>query len=231
MASDPPAGGASSSDGLAEALKTLRKRARLTQPQAAEKVGVSDVTYQRYERGERELTLRQAEDWARALGFAWEDMFAEWRALREGALPTPTPAPRPREAAGLAETPTPPYLVDIWSRSRPGTSAPIVYDASQPTAQLDLGWMFGGHAGFLRVAGDSETGFVESGQTVAFDRSTWPRRGDGCVIETDDGEFYVKEFVRQEGPKVIVSQRFPKAEIEFELARLKGVYRIRAILD
>lgn len=65
---------------LAERLKAARKRAKLTQAQVAEKVGVKQPTYQALESGKVEKTAFLT-DFARVLGVS-----SEWLATGEGEM-------------------------------------------------------------------------------------------------------------------------------------------------
>lgn len=58
----------------ARALKVLRKRADLTQEEAASRVNVQPGSWRRYEWGERELSLDKLGELAGALGYKLEDL-------------------------------------------------------------------------------------------------------------------------------------------------------------
>ncbi len=207
---------------LGLALKALRNRAGLTQEEAAERASIVVSTWRRYEWGHRDLSLEKVMRVARAIGADEDTLLIERSRIMGPTLvrSSKTPeAPRDQKPASLE--------VPVWGRVRQGAKAAMAYDVGEPLDTLDLGWMFGPDAGFLRVAGDSETGYVESGQYVIYNRRSWPRRGEGCVVETHAGEMYIKEFVRQEGQQLVVAQRFPQEELTFDLEHeVKGVYRV-----
>ena len=55
-------------------LAEIRKQKGLTQCELAERIGVKDITISRYERGERQLTIKKAQQIAMALGCTVSDL-------------------------------------------------------------------------------------------------------------------------------------------------------------
>ena len=62
---------------LGLALRKLRKRADLTQEQAAERADVVSTTWRRYELGQRDLSFDQLGELAQAIGFTREELLNE----------------------------------------------------------------------------------------------------------------------------------------------------------
>jgi transcriptional regulator with XRE-family HTH domain len=205
----------------AEALRRLRERQGMSQEQAAKRLGQTKQSWQAYEAGERQAILRMdlQDRLMEALGLTRADLEEEHDQIAR--------SPRPARSAGAAPLPPPSLQLPVWGRAKAGARAALVYDMTEPEERVDLGWIAGRNSGALRVAGDSMTGYVESGQLVIYDKSRWPRRGEGCVIETLTGELYVKEYVRSDDKTLHVTQRFPEASLEFALSDLQGVYAIR----
>lgn len=199
---------------LGQALKRLRQGRGMTQAEAAEAFGCTPQAWQRYEVGQRTMDLEKLDAMARAVGATGDELLAE-RAKLLGE------EPRPHQAPGRAAQ------LPVWGRGRAGPHADHVYDLAEPESYFDMGWMHANGVGVLRVAGDSMTGYVESGQLVIYDRGRWPRRGEGCVVELTSGELYVKLYDKSDGSTVFVKQTFPEQSMTFKMADVKGVYAIR----
>lgn len=204
------------------AIQALRERARVngkkvSQEDAAARIGKTRQAWQNYEDGSRQVILRSdvQDEIAHGLDTTREALLLEYEKIL-GRPPAREPV-HDRRAHELL----------IGSRAKGGQRAPLAYDMSEPESVFDMEWVFGPNGSGLRVAGDSMTGYVESGQLVIFDRTRWPRRGEGCVVETTDGEYYVKEYVEQEGDILRLRQRFPEQIVEFPMKDVKGVYAVR----
>lgn len=206
---------------IGDAVRSLRERVGLTQEAAAEAMGVTRQAWQQYETMGKPVVLRtdMQERLAQALGVEREDLIRERDRQSGGSTPS-SPAPSPDGGAKIYELP-------VLGRVRAGAAGPQIYDIQEPESFLDLSWMFGTNARTLRVAGDSMTGYVESGQIVIYDVSQWPRRGEGCVVELHSGEVYVKEYAEVGQGVLKVRQRFPDEMLSFPMADVKGVYVIR----
>lgn len=205
---------------LGDALRRLREAQGLTQEAAADRYGVKRQAWQNYEAGARQVLLRHDIQigLAEAIGVTHQQLLDERdKVLGRGNESAPRRTP---ERNRTMEVP-------VRARARAGQRAPLAYDLSEPDSYFDAAWMFGDTSGTLRVAGDSMTGYVESGQLVIYDKTRWPRRGEGCVVETLDGELYIKEYVRQDDQNLVVSQRFPPTELTFPLSEVKGVFAVR----
>jgi len=68
---------------LREYLLKVRKEARLTQAQAAQKAGIDRSTYVHIERGDREPSLNTARRIAKAFGRTIEELFPPLNALNK----------------------------------------------------------------------------------------------------------------------------------------------------
>lgn len=209
-----------------QALASLR--GKVTQAAAAEAYGMTRQGWGNYESGDRLSILRSdmQDRLTAAIGRTRQDLLDEAERMLAPSSERAKPSWQQKPAQGLAEQQVS-FELPVWTRARAGARAPLVHDLGEPDSVADFGWMFGPETGILRVAGDSMTGYVESGQLVVFDRNRWPRRGEGCVIETSTGEVYVKEFLKQDGGTLYVTQRFSEETIEFPMAEVKGVYWIR----
>jgi phage repressor protein C with HTH and peptisase S24 domain len=213
---------------LGMAFERLRDAKGLTQPAAAERAGwKSYQAWQRYESGAPGIEKKRTR--LRLLGAleaSETDLNRALRQLREEMHGGPLPA-RPANDEGDPRR----FEVSIEGRGRAGAQAPIFDDLAGMPGYRDLSWMFQPTTRYMVVGGESMTGYVEAGSTVAFDITLWPRRGDGCVVELVSGERYVKEYLRSDQKRVHVSQRFPKTELSWSREEIKGVYKIKARLD
>lgn len=70
---------------IGRALRRLRKRARLTQEEAAERCGVVVQSWRRYEAGSRDLSLEKITELVEAMGFTLPDFLREREAASVGA--------------------------------------------------------------------------------------------------------------------------------------------------
>jgi transcriptional regulator with XRE-family HTH domain len=77
-------------EALGNALKRLRRRAELTQEEAAGRAGVVVQSWRRYEWGQRDLSLAKAARLAEALGFTEADLLRE-RDFNMGRADRPAP--------------------------------------------------------------------------------------------------------------------------------------------
>ncbi len=220
MAPDPAPKRLSEQVALGIALRRLRKRADLTQEAAATQADVVVQSWRRYEAGQRDLSLAKVTRLAGAIGFNQEQLLAELAVVTgEAAEPSTAPVERAFEVA-------------VHGHGRAGVTGGAVNDFDgRPHRKRDLSWLFDGELEWMDVGGESMTGYVEPGMMVGYKRGTWPRRGDGCVVEMHTGERLIKEYVGGDEHNIIVSQRFPAAELTIRRAEVRGVYKIRARID
>lgn len=206
-----------SAKALGQALKSLRSRAGIKQTAAAEALGVSRQAWGNYEAG-RDVVLREdiQEDLAKAIGVTRDDLLRERDRLTGGGLGSQDNAPGGSNV----------YELPVIGRVRAGPSGPQIYSGDEAEQSIDLSWMFGPDARSLRVAGDTMTGYVESGQLVIYDTSQWPRRGEGCVVELANGDLHVSEYVSTSQGVLTVRIRFPEENLTFPMASVSGVYKI-----
>ncbi len=207
---------------LGEAVRALRERAGLTQAAAAALAGVTRQAWQNYEAGNRQAILRTdlQDELARALGVTRDDILAE-RDRRLGIAPTPPGRTVASPRLGAA------YELAVLGSVRAGAQGPQVYDTGALETLVDVSWMFGPNARTLRVAGESMTGYAESGELIVYDLSKWPRRGEGCVVELTSGDLYVKEYLGSAQGVLKVRQRYPEEDLSFPLDQVRGVYTVR----
>lgn len=205
---------------VGRALRSLRERADISQETAAAAMGVSRQAWSQYETLGKPVMLRSdlQEKLSEAIGVTRHELLRERDRLAGVA-----PSPAGMGAEGGAKV----YELTVLGRVRASPAGPQIYDGGEPESVIDVSWMFGPNARTLRVAGDSMSGYVESGQLVVYDTTVWPRRGDGCVVELTNGEVYVKEYAESAQGVLRVRQRLPEEILSFPMAEVKGVYAIR----
>ncbi|MDP1642745.1 MAG: helix-turn-helix domain-containing protein [Phenylobacterium sp.] len=230
----------------AEALRRLRMRAGpdgrgVSQEQAATAIGQRKQSWQAYEAGQRQVILRSdvQDRLTRALGFTPEDLEREKaQVLSEPADggrssdAAPDQA-RPAAATGAARSaPTASLQVPVWGRGRGGLRGAHIYDVTEPERWLDLASLYGPSSRAMQLIGDSMYPWASSGTTIVYDLDRWPRREQGCVVETRSQGYYVKLFDHTDGEKLYVRELQPEERIvEFDLSDVVGVYAVQDRID
>lgn len=206
------------------ALKALRDRAKMTQEAAGERVGLTRQGWGLYELGKMKGLFEpdMQTKLAGAVGATRSDLQQMFERIGRGEDLDAEP-----RLIDLGEGEGPAYVVPVSTRVRFDERQMLSYDIRRADAKVDLSWLFGPDAGFLRMAGSHLGGLVESGELVVFDRSVWPDPGRPCVIETIPGATYVYEYQRQQAGTLFVTQRHPEATIELPMTAVRGVYAVR----
>lgn len=227
----------------AAALRRLRGRAgedgkSLSQAAAAERIGIKPQAWQQYEAGRVQSILRSdvQDRLARALGFTRADLEREKAEVLgeqggrveeadHGAdLAPDAPAMRPAPQASLQ--------VPVWGRGRGGLRGAHIYDVAEPERWLDLAALYGTSSRAMQLIGDSMYPWASSGTTIVYDLDRWPRKEQGCVIETKADGYYVKLFDHIDGEKLYVRELQPEERIvEFDLDDVVGVYAVQDRID
>lgn len=205
---------------LGQALRSIResKRPRPSLRDMGTALGMTGANYQQYELGERAFTPERLD----VIMATLETSEAEVEAQRARLLGEATPPPY--EAGGLKD----PMVIDIMARAMAGPLGAHARDAGQPLRQIDLRQILGRDVGATEVGGESMVPWAEPGEIILFDRARHPRRGAGCVIETKEGDLFVKLYSHQDGSTLFVKELFPEERmITFALSTLKGVYAVR----
>lgn len=205
---------------MGRALKAVRESLspKVTQADAAARADVTVQAWQNYEAGKRRFSNALIDKVSRALGVRPEDLLTE----RDRLVDEPPSAPhRLRERAPLR------LEIPISGRARMGPQMAHVYDPGQDEGMLDLTQLLGADARVLRGAGESMIPYAEPGGFVIYNLNRWPRRGQGCVIETTGGDYYVKRYEKTDGSTLFVTEFFPvERQITFDLREVRGVYAI-----
>ena len=209
---------------MGRAIKQLRTRAGLTQDAAGERLGISAQAWQRYEAGNRNFSADLIAKLAMALGIDPEEFALE----RTRLLDTQKGGQTQTQGQFVTERRSAVLEIPVWGRVRASETGPQVYDAGEPEQVIEVATLFGPSMGALRMAGESMVPWGEPGDLVIFDRNRYPRRGHGCVIETNTGEYYVKLYEKNERGTLMVRELFPEEKvINFKTVDIKGVYAVR----
>ena len=204
------------------ALKLLRERAEMSQPQAADALGVTLTAWQNYEAGKRQWKPRLLRDTTKAVNATVEDL-----ELLRARLSDEPDLPAAQAMAGFRERPSPSFQIPIHGRARMGPMGANVYDVGEPEGVIDLASLIGADTRALRLAGESMIPYAEPGGFVLYQLNRWPGRGKGCVIETNAGEYYVKRYDKSDGAAIYATELWPEErQLRFETKDLKGVYAI-----
>lgn len=208
---------------LGLALRALRKRYDLSQDTAAELAGTRQQNWQRYERGENNALLKVTlqRRLADAIGSSHEELLAEVAAI-DGAGGQTRPA-----ATGLASADAPSFEYPLTGRARAGPQGLEMYNTGE-TQTFDLSRFLGEDTRVLRLAGESMAPYADPGGFVTYNlNNNTPRRGQGIVIEDDNGQFYVKRYERMIAGKLYVTELHPEErELEFDMEAVRAIYVI-----
>ncbi len=199
---------------LGRALAQLRVRAQMTQEAAGAAFGVSGQNWQKYESGRAPGVFRPSiqRRLARAVGASVEDLWLarDQVAGSDARLQPAQPAAAPL-AQGVAET-----------------GAAYEAPALDVTRQTRLADLLTPAVRFLRMSDDCLRPWAASGATIAYDPQAWPRREEGCVIQTDDGALHVKIFLRADADAIHACELYPEVR-EVRFARTPGTQIFRVV--
>jgi transcriptional regulator with XRE-family HTH domain len=211
----PPADEAAA---IGQAIQRLREANSISQEELAERLGVARQTISRYETG-RTAVLRTdlQRQIASAIGVTIEALMTE----RDNVIRPDFPR-RPGEAMPGMKT-----VVAVQAQPEIGEDGLVHYVEVPPVSSEDLGWLFGPNAGFVRLADGALPDGPFSARVAGFDRTAWPRRGQGCVIETRDGELLPRIYEGRTEGGVRVRGGDGIGEHAVPSNKVKGVYAIR----
>lgn len=207
---------------MGRAIQVARERAGLSQEDLADRMGVARQTVTRYESG-RPVVLRSdlQRQIAEALGISLGALMTE----RDNLVYPDFAGRRPAPSVDAAAPPR--AVVTINAQPELNEDGQIFYVDAPNDVGEDLGWMFGPNAGFIRLAEGSLPEGAVNARLAGYDRSTWPRAGQGCVIETKSGELLPRIYQRRTAAGYLVTAGAPQGEHTVDYKLVKGVYAIR----
>lgn len=205
------------------ALKILRKRAGMTQEDAAGAADrISLPSWKNYERGLRFMdnpTLARA---LRAIGASAEEHALEVQRLSAPYYDHERPEAfrEPTERGRVMALP-------VGGIAHGGALRPNIYDDGGEAEVIDFAQFFSPGTRVLRLGGMSMVPYAEPGGFVTYNPRQPARRGQGCVIEMKDGSYAVKRFERTDEETLYVTEIYPEErELKFPLRDVHGVYAI-----
>lgn len=203
------------------ALRILRKRAGLTQEDAAGAADrISLSTWKNYETGLRYMdnpTLVRA---LKAIGASVEE-----HQLEVARLSTPAPGEAPF-FGGMGERGRS-MVLPVVGVAHGGALRPNLYDDGGEAEVIDLAPFLSAGNRVLRLDGMSMYPYAEPGGFITYNPRRPARRGRGCVIVMNDGSFAVKRFERMDAETLYVTELYPEErELTYPLADVQGVYAI-----
>lgn len=199
------------------ALKILRKRSGLSQEKAASIAGIGTQTWQNYEVGRRGMDLGMLGRVTSAIGATVEE-----HALIMARTASPDTRPA---SAGFAERQRS-FEIPVGGIAYGGAPRQQFNDGEADI--IDFSAFFKPTSRVLRNDGMSMWPYAKPGGLVTYDLRVPPKRGEGCVVELNDGSYLLKLFQRYEGDALIVSEIYPE-ERELDpipLQDVRGVYAI-----
>lgn len=203
------------------ALKALRRRLGVTQEAAAQEYGKTTQAWQLYEQGKRHFSDPKLERLLAALNATREEFEFELAKIPVADVEYAPPRAAPQ---GFAE-PAAAFSLPVGGVAHGGALRPNVYD--QQGEVIDFARYFTAGTRVLRLGGMSMYPYAEPGGFVTYNPRHPARRGQGAVIEMQDGGFAVKRFERYDGDMLVVTELFPEErELRIPLNTVAGVYAI-----
>ncbi len=210
-------------EALGRAVAILRERVGISQEELAERMGVSRQTVSRYEAGRAAMLRTDLQrQITEALGVSVDDLLRERDNIVFPDFKGRPPAPPAQERFAPART-----VVAIQAQPEIRADGEIHYVEVPPLSSEDLGWLFGPNAGFIRLAEGSLPEGAISARVAGYDKSAWPRSGQGCVIETRDGELLPRIYEKRTADGLEVRAGAPIGTHTVPYPEIKGVYAIR----
>lgn len=195
---------------MGKAIRELRRMADMPQSAIAEALEISTQGYGKYEAGERRFTHERLDSILNALGMTE----AELEAARSKVLGKAEPQ-------GMAERGQP-FVLNVVGRSQ---GAGMIAPASHRV--VDLRQLLGPSSGAIEVATEEMAPWAEPGEILLFDRDRYPKRGQGCIVETKDGRFLPRLYERSDGSTLFVKVLTPAQTESLQLSQVRGVYAVQ----
>ncbi len=78
----------------------------------------------------------------------------------------------------------------------------------------------------LQVQDESMIPRYEPGEIIYLAPNRWPARSKYLVMETNEGDGYLKQFLRRDGDQVILHQLNPAEDIAFSTSQIRAVHTV-----
>lgn len=186
---------------LGRAMRRLREARRISQTDAAARMGTADQQWWRWEAGERAPRPAALPKIAEAIGVSVDELLETRRQVLESDRPaeagaSPDLAPLFGYAQGLADR----------LAVAPGQELRLV-----PRHPAQLGYK---RAGVVEIAGEAMFPRWKPRELAYFVFDMTPARGDDVLIELTDGTGLVREYVSRQPDAVTVRRYSPCEELE-----------------
>lgn len=200
----------------AEALKILRKRAGMSQEEAAGAAEIHTQSWRNYENSKRPMTTPLLATLTRAVNSSPEEHALEMVRLK---------APDAGRSFSGVEDRGRIMRLPVGGFAQAGA---LRRSSDQGAEVIDLAARFmSSFARALPVADSTMVPYAKPGGIVTYDTSRPPRSGDGCVIAFNDERLLIRQFERIVGDQLFVSVLFPAPQEEsYPLAEVEGIYAI-----
>lgn len=200
-----------------QALRTLRRRAGLTQEDAAHAAdNISHPAWKNYERGIRRMDRVTLERAMTAIGAEVEDFERE----RNNLVPASHRAP----TTPASDTPRPTISVIGTANRKIGTGF-------EPEL-MDMTRFLNSDTRALRLGDMSMSPWAEPGTIITYNVNHPPRRGQGCVVELNDGTFRVRLFEMMDENELTLTALYPSQSREtIAIGSIAGAYSISLRCD
>lgn len=211
---------------LGNRIREARKRSGLTQARLGELMGVGQTTIQGWENGRNEPALENLNKLA--------EKTSSDKNWLIGLKPQADSPPENNNPGAIAPFPSGLVKIEPGSRLPKTNDLPILghVRAGAMGLFLDQG-VVGGYAMrpsvlegnaaayAVRVYDDSMKGKLEAGWVLQVDPLRDPRPGDFVVVQTGDGQAFVKCLVRRTDRAIICEQFNPPKQVEYPARKTK----------
>jgi phage repressor protein C with HTH and peptisase S24 domain len=197
---------------IGERIRQAREKKRLTQEQLGQLVGVTDAAVSQWETGGIQPAQKNLAKIAQALGVT-----RMW--LLDGDTAGPSPSK---------------HLVTFHERDLPVYGAALGGDGAimlnrgeqvdrihRPAALADVKDAFA-----VVIAGDSMEPRFMQGDVAYIHPHKPPAPRRGVLIELQEGDAHIKEFVSQDDEWIKVRQHNPPKDLKYKRAQVKRLYRV-----
>jgi phage repressor protein C with HTH and peptisase S24 domain len=204
-----------------EILKKLREQRGWTLKDLAERLDSYPQQISKYELGQTALTL----DWIRRFADVFsvppstitDEPLDPTQRFADPASPRRFAAEHGQGAAASA------YDMPVYGSI--SASDGRIDDLDAVTGLLGLHSLRGAFA--VAVSGNSMEPRYRHGDYALIARGEWPQSHQDCLVETKDGEGYIKIYISHNDRKLVCEQLNPRQKWEMPMAQVKAVHLIK----
>lgn len=218
---------------LGQALASLRAKAGLTQPQAAERFGIDSAAgWGKYETGKAPSIFRP--DVQRRLVEAVNASVEDLQIERSRLSSSPTPAigvsrpAAPSDAPRRADPAPFPGMVAVYGYAA-GEGERIVVASGSEIRWIPMHPGQRGYAkiGAAEIVGESMYPRYKPREMAYFVFDLQPPRGDDVIVELDDGTAIIKEYGGRTADHLILREFYPEERtFDLPLSKVKSLHAV-----